>query len=215
MVASAAALFLYCWLPAALVAAWLWETGYPPALPPAATEIGAVVLLAGGVHDQMPPVEERLLGRETYVRSVYAAELSKRWPDTPVVISGGSPDPARPPSAAAMRDELVRRGVRADRIWLEARSRTTHENAAFTADLLRARRVTHVVLVTSASHMRRAEASFRRQGVQVTPAPCAHYSTYTLPPREFLWPSWRAILWNDGMLHEILGMAWYRVNGRL
>lgn len=211
---SAAALFLYCWVPSALVVARLWEMKYAP-VAPADAATGAIVVLAGAVHGPTRPVRDRILGRETYVRSVYAAQLSSVWPDVPVVVTGGRLEEDLPPYAQAMRDELVRRGVRADRIWVEGRSRTTYENAVYTSELLRARGIAKIVLVTSASHMRRAEATFRRQGFEVSPAACAFYSIYTLEPPDFLWPHSTALGWNDSIVHEMLGFAWYRLKGRL
>ncbi|HXW06094.1 MAG TPA: YdcF family protein [Vicinamibacterales bacterium] len=212
--ASAAAVFLYCWLPAALGAARLWEMAFPSTVPSGAG-VGAIVVLAGGVYGPSPPLNERILGRDTYLRCLYGAQLAGLWPELPVVVSGGRLDAEFPPYAATMRDELVRRGVRADRIWLEDRSRTTYENALYTAALLRERDVSTIVLVTGASHMRRAAATFRKQGLDVRPAACAYNTIESFQLRDVLWPNRTAILWNDALVHEVLGIVWYRVRGRL
>ena len=211
---SALGLFLYCWIPTSLAAARLWEMKYPAA-PPADTDIGAIVVLAGAVHGPTRPVEDRFLGHETYVRCLYAAQLSRLWPAVPIVVTGGALESGLPPYATAMRDELVRRGVAAERIVVEGQSRSTYENAVNTAELLRQRNVKKVALVTSASHMRRAEAAFRRQGVVVSPAACAFYSIFTIERHDLLWPSPTAITWNDSLVHEILGIAWYRIKDRI
>ena len=172
-------------------------------------------MLAGAVHGPTRPVEDRYLGRETYVRCLYAAQLSRQWPAVPIVVTGGSLETWLPPYAVAMRDELVRRGVAPERIVVEGQSHSTYENAVNTAALLRQRNVKKVALVTSASHMRRAEAAFRRQGVVVAPAACAFYSIFTIEPPDLVWPSPTAIAWNDSLIHEILGLAWYRIKGRI
>jgi uncharacterized SAM-binding protein YcdF (DUF218 family) len=211
---ASAALFLYVWLPGALVVARLWESGYAAELP-TNTGIGAIVVLAGGVHGPVAPVDEPFLGRATYERSVYAAQLYQHWRTLPVVVSGGNPDPGGRPYSDAMRRELIRRGVPAAEVWMETRSRTTYENAKYTAELLRSHRVTTIALVTSASHMRRAAASFRNQGVRVLTAPCAFHSMYTLAAADWLVPNSTAISWNDEIVHELVGMIWYRLRGRI
>lgn len=65
-------------------------------------------------------------------------------------------------------------GVPDNALLLEGESRTTRQNAAFTAAILRARGLERIILVTSASHMPRALALFEGQGLQVTPASADH-----------------------------------------
>jgi len=55
--------------------------------------------------------------------------------------------------------------------WVEDQSRNTHENAVLSAQILEREKVNRVVLVTSATHMRRAAAEFRAHGLDVVPAP--------------------------------------------
>jgi uncharacterized SAM-binding protein YcdF (DUF218 family) len=47
---------------------------------------------------------------------------------------------------------------------LETRSRNTRENARYSAQLLDARKMHHILLVTSALHMERAMGEFSAQG---------------------------------------------------
>ena len=56
-------------------------------------------------------------------------------------------------------------------VLLEEDSRNTYENAQYTRQILEKRGWREVLLVTSASHMRRAVAAFRTQGIVVIPAP--------------------------------------------
>ena len=62
-------------------------------------------------------------------------------------------------------------GVPAQAIALEETSRNTRQNADYSAALLKARDIEHILLVTSALHMPRALALFKAQGLEVTPAP--------------------------------------------
>ena len=69
-----------------------------------------------------------------------------------------------------MRVLLHDLGVPDAAMLLEGNSRTTQENARFTTDLLRQRGIDHILLVTSAMHMRRAVAHFEAVGLRVVPA---------------------------------------------
>jgi uncharacterized SAM-binding protein YcdF (DUF218 family) len=70
-----------------------------------------------------------------------------------------------------MRDLLVELGVPPQSLLLERDSRTTYENAVNCARILREKGLTHILLVTSALHLKRATALFRHQGLDVTPVP--------------------------------------------
>jgi len=54
--------------------------------------------------------------------------------------------------------------------WSEARSRRTHENAAYSAQMLKAAGITRVVLVAHAADMRRATGEFADAGIETIPA---------------------------------------------
>ena len=54
---------------------------------------------------------------------------------------------------------------------LEERSLNTRQNAAYGAELLKARGIDRILLVTSALHMPRAVALFKAQGLQVSNRP--------------------------------------------
>jgi len=71
-----------------------------------------------------------------------------------------------------------------------------------------------VFLVTSAGHMRRAVGVFSKKGVVPIPAP----TDYMLP-RKARHASWTTnavhLQASDIAVHEYLGIAWYRLTGRL
>ncbi len=70
-----------------------------------------------------------------------------------------------------MQDVLAVMGVPAQHLMLENESRDTHDNAVNSAQLLKARGMHRILLVTSAYHMRRSVALFEAQGLEVVPAP--------------------------------------------
>jgi uncharacterized SAM-binding protein YcdF (DUF218 family) len=110
-----------------------------------------------------------------------------------------------------MRELLRRGGVPEDKVWLEERSRSTHENALFGAAILRTNGIRRIALVVDAQSMRRASACFRKEGIEVTPAP-TDLRTFG-PWQQELIPNWRAIRRNEITLHELLGLGWYRLHG--
>lgn len=89
-----------------------------------------------------------------------------------------------------MRRELVQQGVPAAAIAPEWRSGSTRENARYSAELLRARGIEDVALVTCDDHMPRALRAFRRAGLRATPVPA-------VSPRRPL----GAELWRRGREH--------------
>lgn len=89
---------------------------------------------------------------------------------TALLFSGGAPD-GRPTEAEVMARLARELGAPGEALWLEAESRSTHENALACARLLRERAVASAWLVTCDFHVARAAAQFRRAGVAVSPVP--------------------------------------------
>jgi uncharacterized SAM-binding protein YcdF (DUF218 family) len=160
----------------------------------------AMVVLAGGLRAasrQVPP-RERLDGAST-ARVLGAARLWHAHPLGVVILSG-----APRAISLSMMDLITTLGVPADRVVLESASNNTRENAVESARILRERGVETVVLVTSATHMRRAVKGFARAGVQVIPAPVDVLGP-TVWELDQLLPSAHALSRTQVALHEILG----------
>jgi uncharacterized SAM-binding protein YcdF (DUF218 family) len=149
--------------------------------------------------------------RESYARCEYAAWLYREWRQVPVLACGGK---TRGQSVASLTAELIARaGVPRSEILTEEKSLSTYENAVFAADILRSLNIRKAALVVDARSMPRAAACLRRAGIEVVPAPCS----FTDPPTAFEdWiPGWSAIKQNEITLHEALGLAWYKLRGRI
>jgi uncharacterized SAM-binding protein YcdF (DUF218 family) len=153
--------------------------------------------------------------------SIEAARVLEAWrvyclisPDL-VISSGGRPDPDDPsqPSGANMHDALVRLGVPDARILVETASQNTHDEAVIVAPMLRAHGVEHMVLVTSATHMRRSLAVFRAQGWDAIPAIAADPGRFTTTWRTLLLPSDRGLEMSEQVVHELLGLPYYWLRG--
>lgn len=204
-------LFLFCWPPAAWIPLWQLEHRYSPKVP-SDKEVGAIVVLSSAVFPEDPPMQNSILGPDTYARCIYAAWLYRNWNSVPVLASGGGS--AGAPYAREMRAELIRQGVPADMVWTEEKSRSTYENALFSNQLLQAKGIRKIALVTEAYHMRRAEGCYRKQGLEVVPAAFGFRGVYHDKLVELL-PCADAISWNEDTMHEAIGLIWYSVLGRI
>ena len=103
-------------------------------------------------------------------RLVYAAALYHAGKAPVIVLSGGARPGARP-EAQLMKEILAVMGVPSRSIILERSSRNTYDNALYSAAILENKNIKRILLVTSAYHMRRAQAVFVKQGFEVVPAP--------------------------------------------
>lgn len=210
------ALLVWSSPPVARLAAWTLERGYAPLDAPAGGA-EAIVVFAGGADLPYPSQPQPVASESTYRRALHAAWLYRSWRPVPVIVSGGPASKVSPEITIA--DVALRiiagAGVPAEQITPERRSRSTAENAVYAGEILRARGIRRVALVTDGFHMKRSEALLRKQGVDVLPAPCSLRSRRPfLHWRDYL-PSGEAILANEDCLHEWVALVWYRLRGRL
>jgi uncharacterized SAM-binding protein YcdF (DUF218 family) len=72
------------------------------------------------------------------------------------------------------------------------------------------------VLVTSASHMLRSVALFRKQGMEPIPAPTDHWVKRSdgMSPYRFF-PGAENLLKTEMAVHEYLGLAWAKIRGQI
>ena len=212
------------------LALW-WEYPVPNEITPASARQKAflpadststvAVLLTGGminVSKDVPP-GRFLLGREAD-RAGQALYLYKTGAVHKILISGGSGDLPFGPKGVSDEGQVVTRflivaGVRPGDIVLENKSRNTHENAGFSAKMLRDRFHTdQCVLVTSASHMRRAVACFRKEGVRVVPFPGVFMSRRrSFGLGEYVLPNEQSFADSYYLVREMVGYGVYRVMG--
>jgi uncharacterized SAM-binding protein YcdF (DUF218 family) len=213
---AAAILFAWSWPPVVQILAGTLEGRYAEREAPLG-DAEAIVVLAAGLRapdaGRLPPE----LDESSYLRTRHAAWLYRNWKPAPVLVCGGPMGPRgrRVAAAGVMRSALIDGGVPAERIWVEGRSSNTYENAAYGAGILREKGVRRVALVTEAYHMLRAERCFRRQGIEVAPAPCGFYGASLPPEWEHFVPSPRAMVRNEKLLHEWAGLVAYWLAGRL
>ena len=170
-----------------------------------------IVVLSSSVTPREDGIPYSLPDKETYERCEFAAWLQTHGHPVPVLAAGGLQKAGEEPLSETMRQLLRRAGVAESMIWTENRSSSTHENAVYSAEILRQHGIDRIILVTEAQDMLRAERAFRKAGLVVIPAPCAYRELG--PARDELIPSWTAIYRNERTLHESLGLAWYWLRG--
>ncbi len=186
------------------------------AAPGPAGKADAAVVLAGTVDLRRSSLE-RIEFYDRPERIIEGARLARegrvRW----LVISGGSGDAFLPEAAeaeflAAFAREL---GVPSASILLQKRSRNTHEDAVYTAELLRTRGIGRFFLVTSGFHMPRAVACFRKAGLEPVPYPVDFRATpLASSPLSYL-PTASALALSTLAAHEYVGYAGYWIAGWL
>jgi len=122
-----------------------------------------------------------------------AGRLARRWPHLRVFVSGAGPH--------AQVWHGLGAGIDPARVTIETLSQTTYENARNSSRLVERQAGERWLLLTSAVHMPRSVAVFRRVGFDVLTWPVAD-----LPeaPESAIRSS----------LHEWMGLAWYWVRGR-
>jgi uncharacterized SAM-binding protein YcdF (DUF218 family) len=178
-------------------------------------KVDAVVVLGGGVQGvgsrRVYPDLTSAADRVWHAARLYHAGRASR-----IVITGGNqPFGAKEtPEAEAVVKLLSDLGVPEDVLLWEGGSRNTRENALGARKLLQGGGLKSVLLVTSASHMRRALATFRASGIDALPAP-TDFSVGTqaeLTLLDFL-PDAEALVGSSRAIKEYLGLFVYQWRG--
>ena len=180
----------------------------------------AVVLLGGGIG----PIQGNMIYPDlkgSTDRIWHAARLYHAGKAPLIIASSGNVWGRRKQQskADAMRMLLSALGVPDDAILIEGSSRNTRQNAVFTEKLAADRGISQVLLVTSYWHLRRAEAAFKRVGLDVIPAATDHTNTSSARARlekplvfSFL-PTVGTLSTNSRFIREHLGYLVYRLRG--
>lgn len=192
-----------------VVSGWLWQVAesapaFNVAVP---TDAQAIVIIGGGgirtwAPEYQGPAPEPLL----LDRIGYGAFLS-RATGLPLLISGA------PEEVIVMRAALERNfGLKPT--WVEGESRDTYQNARLSSNILKPAGVTRIILVTMATHMRRAAGEFREAGFTVTPAPTGVKGVRRLTIAALI-PSSASLDHSSAAIYELLGEPARRIQAAL
>lgn len=171
--------------------------------------IGAVVIIDQfGYLDQTQPADVIVVlgsqvrgdgqpGTSLARRAAHAASLYQQGYANFVLCSGGVGD--QPPSEArAACGRVMELGVPPEAIIYEEAAHSTEENAAFSAQIMRARGWRSAILATDGFHLFRAAWMFQRAGITVYPSP----AQVTAGPMDTVERLGREV-------REVLGLVWY------
>lgn len=151
-----------------LVQSLEWQYIPPAEIP----NTDAIVVLGGAVRPVSPP---RIMGdlNEHGDRLLYAAKLYQEGKAPLIILSGGRIEwyGNSESEAADMAAILQIMGVPEDAMIEEPNSLNTYQNAIYTKKILDEKGIKKVILITSAFHMPRSVLIFRRQDIDIIPAP--------------------------------------------
>jgi len=180
------------------------------------TLFDAIVVLGGSINAAASDDKGRIQTNDSDERIVAAARLYQAKVAPLILVSGGSGNPAWPDKKEAplMADLLESMGIPRNAVIIENSSRNTYENATLSKPLLEKVGAKRIVLVTSAWHMRRSAAIFRKQGYDFASFPVDSLKEPFAPPAD-LAPDAGALDRSTRILREIVGIIAYKFLGRL
>ena len=201
-----------------VLANWLYsrlEAVNPPVAVDQLPSADVIIVLGGIVGQPIPP---RLTSdvSDAFDRILETARLYRAGKARAVLVSGGNLPwtIGAAPEGQLIADLLVELGVAKDAVVVDSASQNTHENAVNSATVMRAMNWRTALLVTSAAHMPRALATFRKAGVSAIPAVADIEVTYPLVQSVLdLVPDAEALARTTQALKEYLGLWAYRLVG--
>lgn len=175
----------------------------------------AIIILGGAVGSaDYPRIDVDLTGRSD--RVMHAVRLYRAEKAPVIIVTGGTIRwmSAKKPEAITIRRLLEELDVPLVSVIIEVESLNTFQNATNTKRLLTKHGLKNILLVTSASHMSRALATFRTIGIQAIPSPTDYtvIDSEKLSIFDFL-PDAEALAGTTQAIKEYLGLMVYRWRG--
>lgn len=169
-----------------------------------------IIVLGAGTNGERPdPLGKGGPSERTLTRLVVGARLHRNL-GLPVLASGRGN--GRDPEATVLvtKRYLIDMGVPANQVIVETKSRDTKENAAFSAEICRAKAFKRPILVTSAYHLKRAKRCFDAEGLKVLAFPS---SFETWQGKRYPWTAYLPGNYrrSSTALHEYLALLQYRL----
>ncbi len=219
------------WLAALATAYWLLSlpvtattleralTGASRPLQGAADAQGAeaIVVLGGGSETfRADELAFSAPSEASALRALEAARVYAILPTLLVIPSGGPGGEAGrgEPESTVMRRVLVAHGIPDAVIVEEAMASSTREEALALEELLAARGVSRVIVVTSPTHMRRALGALAAVGIVPIGSPSREHTDSRSPTSPLL-PSERALGDSRQALREVMALIYYSASGWL
>ena len=202
-------LFVIAYSPFANAFLYPYEHNYPT-LQQAPKNIAYIYVLGSGHHtDASQPITSQN-SEIASVRLNEAIRLYHQLKEQPTIIVSGYSGLYDPTSGAQMQKELaIALGVKADKLHMESTPKDTQEEAEAAKKYIGN---APFILVTSASHMKRAVIFFKHEGLSPIPAPTNHLAQMTHPHYINIFDV-DALRKTDMAWHEMLGLLWQKIKG--
>lgn len=174
-------------------------------------------ILLGGAEDARIAAARQIIAvNDAAERYIETAILARRFPKARVVFTGGGEalTNAGETEAQSAARILLQIGLEPSRLMLEDRSRTTWENAIFTAPLIAQKPGERWLLVTSAWQMPRAMGAFRKAGLTVEAYPVDYRTTGAFNPFELHGSATDGLRLFDTVVREYPALLIYWLSGR-
>jgi len=202
-------LFTISYSPFANALLYSYENIYPT-LHTAPKNIQYIYVLGNGVHtNEKHPITSQV-HEISSVRLNEGIRLYKQLDEKPILITSGYSGLYNPTPGAMMQQRLaLALGVKKENLHVEASPKDTQEEARAAKK--------HIgnapfILVTSASHMKRALKFFNNEGLNPIPAPTNHLASIKHPNYTNIFDP-NALRKTHLAWHEMLGLLWQKIKG--
>jgi uncharacterized SAM-binding protein YcdF (DUF218 family) len=171
-------------------------------------QLDVIVALGGGVYE-INALGKTYSSGATVLRLTHALRMYKQHDAKYLVCCGAGHNGLS--NAEVMAQMAQEFGVPKERIRIEAKSTNTYEHALELNRMFVDKKI-KIGLVTSACHMKRSEAQFRKFFSSVTPLPADYLyaSPAGTPVLRFI-PQSQPLLDNTLIFRERIGMIWYAI----
>jgi len=202
-------ILLISYSPLANTILYEYESVYPT-LKTAPKEIKYIYVLGNGHHtDEAHPITSQV-NETSSVRLNEAIRLYHQLDEKPTIIVSGYSGLYDPTPGAIMQEKLaLALGIKKEKLHVEPKTKDTQEEAQAAKRYIGEE---PFILVTSASHMKRALRFFQNEGLNPIPAPTNHLANIKHPNYTGFF-SISALRKVNIIWHEILGLIWQKVKG--
>lgn len=174
-----------------------------------------IVVLGGGCTSDASLPANSQLSDASLSRLVEGIRIYKNLlPQSQLILSGTSGIVDQIPVARVMADTARLLGINEEHLIIEDESKDTKDHPRFIQKIVENERF---ILVTSASHMRRSIAFFKKHGMNPIPAP----TDYLIKERQggispgMFFPGADGLRKAERAVHECLGLAWAKIRGQI
>lgn len=178
------------------------------------------IILGGGMIRAKQEDPSRINISESADRFMQALLLFKKGKIDYILITGGNTSIGQLRKDETNETEqvrllLIQLGIPNQRIIIEKNAKNTHENAVNSKRIVDSLQIHEpVLLITSAFHMRRASACFRKESIQIVPYVVDNKKKDTeIGILDCIIPSERELYKLSYLIREIVGLGIYKLMG--